>query len=279
MLRRSGRWCEFTALVPRRSSQSSRASFDLVIDATSGLGSLATSAGLGLINGLQRQRSGSALPGIRTFPLIAILGTLCAILSDAAGGWVLAAGLASVATATAMGNYLRSIPDRSPGITTEIAIVGPGVFWAMSQRLVVILAPGILVAIVLWARTRRAVATNRGPSNPSNLRSALVFAGLFTVVSVLVAVARREFGDAGLQLVAMVSGLTDMDAITLNTARLAQEGTLDPGTAGRVVLLASVTNLMFKGVIVGVLGGWGLLRRLVVPMGVLIAIGAALAMA
>ena len=53
----------------------------------------ALSAGVGLLVGLERERNPSAKAGVRTFALIAVAGTLSALLTDcerfslAAGGW------------------------------------------------------------------------------------------------------------------------------------------------------------------------------------------------
>ena len=60
--------------------------------------SLGISLGLGLLVGLQRERAGSRIAGVRTFPLITLLGTLAALLTPAAGIWIV-----YVALATALG--------------------------------------------------------------------------------------------------------------------------------------------------------------------------------
>src|SRR5437879_4024958 len=57
---------------------------------------LGISLGLGLLVGLQRERSDSRLAGFRTFPLITILGTVSSLLSLTFGGWIVALGLATV---------------------------------------------------------------------------------------------------------------------------------------------------------------------------------------
>ena len=56
-------------------------------------GQIGISLLLGLLIGLQRQRTESAIGGIRTFPLIAAFGTICGWLAGAYGGWVIAACL------------------------------------------------------------------------------------------------------------------------------------------------------------------------------------------
>ena len=58
---------------------------------------LGVSLMLGLLVGLQRERTESTVAGIRTFPLISAFGTLCAWLATPYGGWVIAAGLLAIA--------------------------------------------------------------------------------------------------------------------------------------------------------------------------------------
>jgi hypothetical protein len=54
---------------------------------------LGIALGLGLLVGLQRESAASPLAGVRTFPLVTVLGTVCGLLSQAFGGWILAAGI------------------------------------------------------------------------------------------------------------------------------------------------------------------------------------------
>src|SRR5690606_16037166 len=52
--------------------------------------------------------------------------------------------------------------------------------------------------------------------NPFELGPALRFAGLLVIILFLVEGAQRLLGDTGIYLVALLSGLTDVDAITLS---------------------------------------------------------------
>ncbi|MEO8331455.1 MAG: MgtC/SapB family protein, partial [Gallionella sp.] len=57
-----------------------------------------TSLAIGLLIGLERERKPSAKAGLRTFALVAIFGTLSALLSAKLGSpWLLIAGLLAVA--------------------------------------------------------------------------------------------------------------------------------------------------------------------------------------
>jgi uncharacterized membrane protein (DUF4010 family) len=109
--------------------------------------------------------------------------------------------------------------------------------------------------------------------NPAELKAALLFGVLYAAVLLAVAFARDRFGTAGLYTVAALSGLTDMDAITLSTSRLVQSSRLDPDMGWRAILLASMSNLGFKAGIVAALGSKALLGRIALLFGAVMAGG------
>jgi len=85
---------------------------------------LGIALGLGLLVGLQRESAASPLAGVRTFPLVTVLGTVCGLLSQAFGGWILAAGLIALAVIIYIGKTIQmSKGDSDPGITTEVALL------------------------------------------------------------------------------------------------------------------------------------------------------------
>jgi uncharacterized membrane protein (DUF4010 family) len=100
------------------------------------------------------------------------------------------------------------------------------------------------------------------------MKSALMFALMYAVVLLAIAFARRHLGSEGLYIVAIVSGLTDMDAITLSTAQLVEAGNLASTTGWRLILVASLANLVFKAGIVAVVGESQLLRFICIRFGI-----------
>ena len=384
---------------------------------------LGISLGLGLLVGLQRERSDSRLAGFRTFPLITILGTVSSLLSLTFGGWIVALGLVALAGIIIAGNLAaQKTGEVDPGLTTEAAVLlmycigaylpvghaavavalGGGVavllhlkpqmhslaakigdqdFTAIMQFVVItlvilpvlpnrtfgpyqvwnphkiwllvvlivgislagyvvyklfgeragaviggilgglisstattvsyarrakqspemaglaalvisiastvvfarvlvivgIVAPGILrevapplaavllvlaafvVAMLLSNRHKRTGMPSQG--NPTELESAIMFAVLFAVVLLAVAAAKENFGDRGLYVVGVLAGLTDVDAITLSTVQLVQDGKLGADTAWRVIVAASMSNVVFKAATAAVLGNRQLLTK------------------
>lgn len=83
-----------------------------------GLIPFGASLGIGLLIGLERERNPAAKAGVRTFALVALLGTLAVRVSDAP--WLAVVGLAAVA-ATLIAAYAREPHPTDPGTTTVIA--------------------------------------------------------------------------------------------------------------------------------------------------------------
>ena len=75
-----------------------------------------------------------------------------------------------------------------------------------------------LCGFIFWSWWRN--HTIPEPDNPAELTSAIVF-GFAVWWDYLCRCSRKEmFGQQSLYLIAMISGLTDVDAITLSTGRL-----------------------------------------------------------
>src|SRR5688500_5932561 len=84
---------------------------------------LAISLGLGLLVGLQREKTSAEIAGVRTIPLITLWGTMSAWLSLEFGGWVIAASILSLVALVVLANvYLLRSGYSDGGLTREIAI-------------------------------------------------------------------------------------------------------------------------------------------------------------
>ncbi len=104
---------------------------------------------LGMLVGLQRERSNALIAGLRTFPLIAVLGTLCAAIDNEIGGngWIVAAGLLAVAASTLVSHSLqfRSGTSADPGMTSMVAILlmyGVGAYLVHGERSIAVAVGG-----------------------------------------------------------------------------------------------------------------------------------------
>jgi uncharacterized membrane protein (DUF4010 family) len=158
-------------------------------------------------------------------------------------------------------------------VITEAAVVAPGLARTMLLPLSVMFVVSLAIAGGLFFLSRERQAAMAEQGNPADLKLAMMFAAIYAVISFAVAAVQAEFGSGALYPVAIVAGLTDVDAITLSSAQLASQGRLDVDTAWRLVLVASLSNFVFKGAMVAALGGRILLRYVAPAFGLALAAG------
>ena len=93
------------------------------------------------------------------------------------------------------------------------------------------------------------------------LLPAIKFGALLVVIMLIAHGIQAQMGEQGLWLVAIVAGLTDVDAITLTLARMAKDG-ISADTAVTGITLAAITNTLVKGGLALFAGHWSLCRTL-----------------
>ncbi|OQW47486.1 MAG: hypothetical protein A4S09_15225 [Proteobacteria bacterium SG_bin7] len=383
---------------------------------------------LGLVVGLQRQWADSPLAGIRTFSLVSIFGTVCALLAEKYGQWIIGAGFLSIGVAIIAGHLQKKLNQalaEHSGLVTELAmflmyssgvlvragpiwlaatiagilavilqaklelhglakrfsdkeiraimqfvlisfvifpvvpnqsfgpfgVLNPHEAWLMVMIIVAIslsgyiiykffgekagiilggilggvisstattlsyskradelnksIPSGAIVVLIAWTtvyvriflevvvaapsfqaiwpplggmflisvlctfwKWRESESNGEGmptQSNPAELRTALMFGVLYSIILLAVAYSKTFFGSGGLSVVAVLSGVTDMDAITLSTSRLVEAGKLLPQEGWPIIIIASMSNVFFKGAIAGFIGGRAFFRALFIP--------------
>jgi uncharacterized membrane protein (DUF4010 family) len=111
------------------------------------------------------------------------------------------------------------------------------------------LALAAVSAIIAAVRARSAKRSARKSdfSNPLQLSTALLFALLFVVVSMLTTLAQSHLGSAGIFALAAIVGVTDIDPFVLS---LAQGGAATVGltTAASAILIATSSNNVLKAI-------------------------------
>jgi uncharacterized membrane protein (DUF4010 family) len=204
---------------------------------------------------------------------ISFIGYIAIRLFGERYGFILAAisgGLVSSTAATLnFARIARANPTQTSLMAGSIAVAGA----IMSLRILVIVAvlnmallgklwPVLVVAaavqggsgMILILAGTRAGSHQIEWKNPFDLPSALQFAGFIALVILLSSLAARSFGASGLIGLAMLSGLADVDAITLALSR-PQEPAIDLEIATYAILLAATVNSLVKIGIAGWSGG------------------------
>ncbi|WP_028536284.1 MgtC/SapB family protein [Paludibacterium yongneupense] len=156
---------------------------------------LLTSLGIGLLIGVERERKRHVLAGIRTIPLIALLGTLCTLIARSAGApYMPLGGLLAVVALGFLpnGNSESGDSQSDPRTTTLVAALvayALGVLTAYGYSELAV-AGAILTTSLLYLKPELSGLSNR--LERRDLYSLLQFAALSLIV--LPVLPNRSFG-------------------------------------------------------------------------------------
>lgn len=138
-----------------------------------------------------------------------------------------------------------------------------------------------VAAIVLWLRaSKKTAGAGDGPGqpelkNPFSVGPALKFAAFFVVILLVAKLARTYLGDRGLFAAAALSGLADVDAITLTIAEQTRAASLALASGAIGVTIAVVSNSVVKSGIAIYSGGWAFGRVIALCLGLATLLGLA----
>jgi uncharacterized membrane protein (DUF4010 family) len=210
--------------------------------------------------------------------------------SGVIGNGILGGLISSTATTVSFARKQKQAPDIAKiavfVITTasaialarvmiEIFVVAPGDFPALAMPIAFnfIFMAGICAWLFYNIKRDKEAEELPEPENPAQFKTALVFGFLYGLILLLVAFAKDQFGSEGLYIVAIISGLTDVDAITLSLAQMIKGGEVETNLGWKLILLASLANLLFKGVMAAVIGTGKIVKWLVIAFGLSILVG------
>jgi uncharacterized membrane protein (DUF4010 family) len=203
-------------------------------------------------------------------------------------GAVLGGLISSTAATVSYSRRSRHVPDTATMASCVIMIASTIVFGRVLFEIAVVapeilprVVPPLAVMVLAMLLISAALYRMRGPQadqipldeDPSQLKAAIVFGLLYAAVLFAVAAVRENFDERGLYAVAALSGLTDMDAITLSTAQLIKRQELTVDVGWRMILIGALSNLIFKGAAVAVLGHRRLLLRVAAAFGISLLVG------
>lgn len=152
-------------------------------------------------------------------------------------------------------------------VLVEVAVVNAGL---LGRVLVPFAAMGLVAGGYAWWLMRRPQAqelTEDGVAlrNPFSLTEAAKFAAFFALVLVVVKGVQLHFPGEGFYVVAVLAGLTDVDAITLSMAEYAKTG--DPAIAVDSIVIAAAANTVVKTAMVASLGSASMRRSVLLAAG------------
>lgn len=256
------------------------------------------SLAIGLLIGLERERRLSSKAGLRTFALVALLGTLTAMLSSKMNSpWLLIAGFCIVGIMIIAAYFTSPTEDNDPGTTTVAALLLcyalGALIWYEQTTLAVMLA--IVTTTLLYFKpelrgmtkrlTRRDLVSilqflvltfvilpvlpnqNYGPYEAFNPHQIWMMVVLISGLSLAGYIALHWTAQRyGAPLLGLLGGLVSSTATTLVYARHAKTSEIMTHLSAAVILLASQVVLL-RLIVVSTVVSPGLLVKLLPVMG------------
>lgn len=221
---------------------------------------------------------------------LSFLGYVAMRLYGQRRGVLLSAAIGGLASSTAVtiafSNRTKQNPELAPVAAGAIAIAST-IMIARVGVLVGLINPSLLSLLVFplvgagigamlgglvgYHGTQDAADQPLEVKNPFELGNAIRFGIAFALIALATKAARHYLGNQGLFIAAGVAGLTDVDAVSLSTARLSGPHDI---AAAIAILIAVVANTVVKSSIALAIGGRRLGKRAFL-IGGLIVVGAA----
>jgi uncharacterized membrane protein (DUF4010 family) len=177
-----------------------------------------------------------------------------ALLSALAGGLV-----SSTAVTLSFSRLVKTNGGHEPMLAACVVASGTAMIFRVAVLLALIapallrpVAPAVVAAatcsglFIWWAFSQR---ERTGPpvvlavENPFELAEVIKFSLLLTVILFGAQIARDTFGESGLLILAAISGIADVDAITLTAARLSVSPPSREIAAAAILVAVFVNNL------------------------------------
>ena len=181
----------------------------------------------------------------------------------------LAAGGATLACAAMFGRMAVLVAVAAPALGTATV----GTLGAMAVT-------GAAFGAYLTTREHARDLPDLSTQNPLKLTTAVQFALFLAAVLLAGRFLADRFGDAGLLVTAAISGLVDVDTITLSVGRMVGDGVVGAPVAGLAVFLAAAVNQVTKLGLLWVLDSRSLALKVLPAYALmaLVGVGAALAL-
>ncbi|MCP5143680.1 MAG: MgtC/SapB family protein [Gammaproteobacteria bacterium] len=164
-----------------------------------------------------------------------------------------------------------------PRILLVATIINPAMFQALALPMLVMTLLIFTAALIYWRRSAETppVAVEK-VSNPLELKPALFFGGVLAAVILLSKWVEELLGEQGIYILAAVSGIADVDPISLSLARMSKVS-LGVGAAVLGILIAASVNTLVKSTMALVIGRAAFGLRVMLPLLLAIAAGIATA--
>lgn len=229
---------------------------------------------------------------------ISFIGYFAMKLGGAEKGILLTCLFAGLSSSTALTLQFSHLSKNQPGLSGLLAsgillscgtmfprilfvcsVINMPLLKLLALPLGVMMVAFYLPAVWIWYRHRGDATTEPDmKQNPLALSAALWFGIILLLIMLLSSALQAWFGETGILILAAISGITDVDAITLALGRQSTASLLLSTAALGIVIAASVNSLVKMGMAC-VIGHAGMRYYIIWPVLLSVSLGGAAVMA
>lgn len=165
-----------------------------------------------------------------------------------------------------------------PRVILATSVVNPELATHLIAPFALMAVPAVVYGTWLWFARRPGLGIVETPklTNPLSLKTAVKFALLYALIGFLVKAATHlDLLQHGLLPLSFISGLTDMDAISLSMAGNQNSGAVPLALATKAVIVAAIANSLLKAAFAAGFGSPTLRRETILVLGATAAVGVA----
>jgi uncharacterized membrane protein (DUF4010 family) len=162
-----------------------------------------------------------------------------------------------------------------PRVLVEVAVVNPPLLKHLVITMGTMAFAGFSACFVIWKITGREKTDDVPLSNPFNIMPAVKFGLLYAAIVLMTRFISVVAGDSGVYIVSVLSGMTDVDAITLTMSNLSKQDPSKLNQAAVAVTLAAFSNTMMKGIMAFAIGSGNFRKGIAAGFAVIITAGCA----
>lgn len=160
-----------------------------------------------------------------------------------------------------------------PRILTEVLIINADLLPKLSITMGSMALAGFTVCLFLWRKTAGEESEGVPLKNPFSIMPAVKFGLLYAVIVFVTRLLGKVVGDNGFYIVSILSGLTDVDAITLTMSQIAKDNPAKSQQATIAITLASFSNTFLKGGMAFMMGSKRMRKIVLIGFGITISVG------
>jgi len=160
-----------------------------------------------------------------------------------------------------------------PRVLLEVLVINPALLGKLIMVMGSMAGAGFLFCFVLWKKIGKGRGEEVPYKNPFNISLAFKFAVVFAVIVFVSRIAEVLFGNSGIYAISVLTGLSDVDPMTLTMSQISRDDPSKLDQATIAITLAAFANTFMKGAMAVILGSKGFKKIVIAGFGIILLTG------